>query len=505
MSASSSALPAAADASAIASESLSAQIDALSGALRADPYRPDLLIERLLLHCGAARHEAAREDLHVLERLGVARRMLPALGALLTGALRVRCCAGVYLLYASQLDIAHVELTEQCVQDALCEAWRFFGVPGPKLVVELTERLPGLHHAASDVAGIGYIKLSPLRSLREYEAIVAHELAHLHLRSGNRFLDEGIAVFFQARHDRTSIFVGSRIDGETLLRTRGHAIPALRAMLAYDARSDLFFERLVPDAALRPCVYVAAHALVAHALDRLGMDGLRRLCEALQSRAPSAHPSVVAHALGEPIESLDRRLLRASSGRGSSDALPMDELRALTPASVFCTPLSAEEAARQVAGLRAAVTAVSDPAHEPRGLLVRALARRVFVGASASPFADLAELRSLVHDLTSMPGLPERERVCLEVWQSLTEVHSAPSMAACISSWSRALEICRQALAHHADDPEILCAVAALHAQGPVAYGADRACARACMEKARHAPGWSRWVEAFERSLEGVS
>lgn len=489
----------------IASGSASAQIEALSNALRADPYRPDLLVERLLLRCASGEHEAAREDLHVLERLGTARRLLPALGALLTGALRVRSSAGLYLLYASQLDIAHVELTEQCVQEALCDAWRFFAVPGPKLVVELTERLPGLHHAASDVAGIGYIKLSPLRSLGEYEAIVAHELAHLHLRSGNRFLDEGIAVFFQARHDRAAIFVGSRIDGEALLRAHGHAIPPLRAMLAYDARGDLFFEGLVPDAALRPGVYVAAHALVAHALECFGAGGLRRLCEALRASAPAAHPALVARELGESIETLDRRLLRAPSIPGPADAPSAEEVEALTPASLFCSTYSADEAARQIAGLRSAVTAMPDAAYDPRGLLVRALARRVFVGTSGMPLADLAELRSLVHDLTSTPGLPERERVCLEVWQSLAEVHAAPSMAARISSWSRALEVCHSALAHHADDPEILCAVAALHAQGPVAYGANRACARACMEKARHAPGWSRWVESFERCLEGGS
>lgn len=481
-------------------------VQQLTAQLQADPYRMDVLIERLLLQAAHGEHAAAAADLAVLERLKLSAVLLRALRAALSGRLEVRPGADAYLLLSPGADAASRELAQRCLGEVLEDARRFFGPRPTRLIVEISAELAGLYHAAAPVPGIAHVKLSPLRSLAEYEAVIAHELAHVHFTSGNRFLDEAAAVFFQSRRDGGRIFIGAWLPESAAAPLRQPPAP-LRALLAYDGRVDPYFERLLPPPLQRQLVYVAGCRLIEHLLECAGVVGLRRLGERVAaSAAAAAHPACVAELLGEPVEVIERRLYpEVGVGPVAAAAGPADAAAgpdAVQP-NVLWSQLTPRRLAAHIERLRASLAAHCAAPGGLQAALVRGLARRVLTGTAAAPLADLAEMRSLMHDLDAARELPRPEQLLLRSWLAIAETHAAPSLAERILSWRRALATIGAALVELPDEAELLCAAVVLHQRGPIEYGADRALARRCLERARRDGAWRAAAEAIERIFGG--
>lgn len=474
---------------------MNALVDALTQRLQADPYRVDLLIERLLQRAVLEDNEAARQDLAAIQRLGVARTFGSSLARVVEGDLRVAQEADAWLIFDPGLEPTLVEWTVHFLKGARAAADQFFGPIERCVVVELSGTLGGFHHTSNEVRGVGYIKLSPRTSLVEHQAIIAHELGHVYLMSGNRFLDEGIAVFFQAQIGGGRVFVGTEFDIAAVLEESRREIPSLRALLAHDGRTDLHFERLVPDPQRKAMLYAAAYGLADHLLSRLSMPRLQSFfAEVRACHSSAAHPAMVSRTLEVGIEALDFELFRCAV-----EAEPASEDEPIALRTLIWSPVSDAELQHAADRMRRSLIQVAESV-DSRSALARILIRRVLDPRCTGTAVDFAEARSLIHDLVRGACLTDRDRLLLEAWIAIAQTQTAASLAARIVSWEKALEALRIALLRFPDDPEVLCASATLHLRGPEQYGASRAFARTCLESVRRIQGWSSLADTIERS-----
>jgi hypothetical protein len=151
------------------------------------------------------------------------------------------------------------------------------------------------------VAGTAYVVVPSHEE--DVAASSAHELAHAHIRSGNPFLDEGMAYHFELS------FIG-RFPQDAALRVaqaEGRCAGS-RTLLAYDAIDDPFFDKLLPG---NGTLVHAQGALAFGAVrDRIGVaaaaEWYREL--AAQGVATDGAGAALEAILGEGLESLDVRL-----------------------------------------------------------------------------------------------------------------------------------------------------------------------------------------------------
>jgi hypothetical protein len=474
------------------------EVEHLSHRLRVDPYRADLLVERLLIRATNRDLDGAKSDLVALQQLGAIHLFTPTLARVASGELRVMEDAKVFLVFDPNVEAAWVGWTAQFLRDARAAADRFFGSLERVLLVELSAHRSAFQCALNEIPGVAYFKLAPRASLVEHEAIISHELAHVYLASGNRFLDEGIASFFQAQAHRGRILVESElVSASSIDETQEELLP-LRALLGYEARMDASFERLVLYSKDKYLVYAAGYVLTAHLLNRLGMAGLKALCATLRTcPSPAAHPALVERVLSIGVEALDRTLYRKSSPPKASY---IGLVGGTAPsAKILWTDFAPNELVALLTVLRDTLArdACSVGA---KAVLARALIRRMLDMRAGRCAAEFAEARSLVHDLSVDFHFPEKDRLLLEGWLAIAQTHAAISTPVRIVSWEKALGIFRRALSRYGEDPEVLCASAILHLRGPVEHGANRALARTCLESVRKIEGWSALADAIERA-----
>ena len=478
------------------------EVENLTHRLDVDPYRADLLIERLLIRATHRDLQGAKADLTALQQLGAIHLFTTTLARLVSGELRVMEDAKVFLVFDPNVEAAWVGWTAQFLRDARAAGDRFFGSLDRVLLVELSTHRSAYQCALNEIPGVAYIKLAPRASLVEHEAIISHELAHVYLASGNRFLDEGIAAYFQAQTHRGRILVESElVSASALDETRGEVLP-LRALLGYEARMDHSFERLVLYSKDKYLVYAAGYVLTAHLLNRLGIAGLKALCATLRTcPSPAAHPALVEKVLSTGVEALDRALFRKHA---LSKASFIGLVGGTAPAAkILWSELAPNELLALLKVLRETLARDSSSIGA-KAVLARALIRRTLDMRAGRCAAEFAEARSLVHDLSVDFHFPEKERLLLEGWLAIAQTHAAISTPVRIISWEKALGTFRRALSRFGDDPEVLCASAILHLRGPEEHGANRALARSCLDTVRKIEGWAALADAIERAHDST-
>jgi hypothetical protein len=167
------------------------------------------------------------------------------------------------------------------------------------------------------VPGAAYVAV-PSRD-EDLAAAAAHELAHAHIRSGNPFLDEGMAYHFELSACGDFPRGAARRVADAQGRCAGS-----RTLLAYDAIDDPFFDKLLPG---NGTLVHAQGALVFGALrDKIGMAAAAEWYGALaaQGDARDGAAAALEAALGESLESLDARLGFRSVGASSLDFEPRE-------------------------------------------------------------------------------------------------------------------------------------------------------------------------------------
>jgi hypothetical protein len=126
-------------------------------------------------------------------------------------------------------------------------------------------------------------------------AAAVHEFAHVAFRSGNRFLDEGAAHYFE-------LLWQGRFPAAADAKVTGVGAPVdLRTLLAYEAHDDAYFELLLPGNDMR--VHATGALLFGKLIARLQMQGVRELYDRILAEGGDANAAAtLEQACGMSIE-----------------------------------------------------------------------------------------------------------------------------------------------------------------------------------------------------------
>lgn len=300
------------------------RLDQLRQSLEDDPYRAGVLAQLALLT--AHDREGLRSTLRALAHLN---RPLAEMLARVTAAPdTIGECEGCH--------VAGTVTGEE--RAALAAATAFarhaFGDPLPALLIEFARQdgIPSFAHVADE--SFSYVCVGT-RDRDTMAAALVHEFAHAKFPTHTRYMDEGIASFYEARYQGRDL-------APRAAELRAGASPMLRvrALLRYDAANDPFFAKLDADVS----VHVHDHAALfaGRVIDRIGVDGLQALARDLRSRASTASAAqIIETAIGVPLEALDPALSVETTWRpdaDDADAVGADLVDAIKRATLRLDP-----------------------------------------------------------------------------------------------------------------------------------------------------------------------
>jgi hypothetical protein len=285
--------------------------EALTRRLAADPYSVGPLAELAVLDIMTGRGAEAR--IRDLRRMAPA--LQPVIARLAEEPERLAKSGSFYTIGRVEAEEAErLERAQEMLPDT--------GEPPPAILIELARQrnVPTFAHVPGP--GFAYICLGTVDDGHSLPAMV-HELAHAWFVSGVRYLDEGIARYFELTalgtdFERLASEVGS--EKSPILRPR--------ALLSYAAVDDPYFSRLGLSS---PTIVHDHGALFARGiLASHNGRGLASLCRNLRERdgrVPVAE--VVEATLGMALEQLEPTLQAQAATAPPRERLADDAMRAM--------------------------------------------------------------------------------------------------------------------------------------------------------------------------------
>lgn len=274
---------------------LPSRLSALDEALQGNPNDPLLLVERLAL-------TAAEGDLSGAERsFKAARRFLNGgpidrrLERIAAGEVPVTVRGGAFFVGPQSEENLRV----------CAKALDFLRAQGivtmPVLLIEFAAAPGGPAATLPIVPGAAYVLLSGSGEVDLYAATV-HEFSHAHLSSGNVFLDEGMAYYFELVCQAMYPVAARR----RILEAASGMI-GLRTLLAYQATDDPFFEKLLPGK--DKLIHSQGALLFGHVVEKLGLSGACRVYGSIVEAGGADDAALqIESALHATLEDLDRDL-----------------------------------------------------------------------------------------------------------------------------------------------------------------------------------------------------
>lgn len=165
------------------------------------------------------------------------------------------------------------------------------------VIIEFASNPSNLAAALPLDADTVYLHLSGSDEV-DLTAAAVHEFAHVAFRSGNRFLDEGAAHYFE-------LLWQDRFPAAAEERVTGIGAPLdLRTLLAYEAHDDAYFELLLPGNNMR--VHAIGALLFAKLISQRQMQGMRELyARILEGGADADAVTILEQEFGMSIERLE--------------------------------------------------------------------------------------------------------------------------------------------------------------------------------------------------------
>jgi hypothetical protein len=442
-------------------------LQALDDALRAEPYRPRLLLERGLTRWSLGRPDWAEQDLNVLLAFNPKAGSIARILRLANGGATAHHELGVFLLGWPSEQIAPTLDAIRSTRERLTQ----FGLSAPNTAMVLVWSTDVDHrtvsfeipHAALIEFGAASVRRHNLR------ASVAHEIAHIYLRCGRRFLDEGWAFYFQHQIEPDHPYPAP-LDDMIAWSSSHEPERDLRALLCMPDGTGPFFDPFAKTDGELKSWYCRGVELVHVLVTTHGIDQLRRLMHALAEQPASEATNVFAECIGESIDSVQARLHSTSVPRH------LDRVAVLTDA---CQGLRIARSRRNPAFARDRIPAVralcSADAndHEARRALAQLLIADVLLSRVSGIRPDLLsiyEAAAFGAELRRAGQCASAELIFGQQAQCEMILKTNPIDRA---KWSvvakRHLE---RALAADADDPEILLAMARQELNTPL-FGGD--------------------------------
>src|SRR5947209_10070894 len=168
-----------------------ASVDGDEAAEGFDSRQPGPMLEHALTHWARGRTGLAERALKVLLAFNPAARHLAHLAELSSNSVPAHFAAGIFLVGWDKEGARVVAATVDAVREFVAEKGP---MPTEALIIIVRRPEIALSAAIFEIPDAALIEIGSRRSV---EQNVAHEVAHVHLRSGCRFLDEGWAWYVQ--------------------------------------------------------------------------------------------------------------------------------------------------------------------------------------------------------------------------------------------------------------------------------------------------------------------
>jgi hypothetical protein len=442
-------------------------LQALDHALRADPYRPRLLLERGLTRWSLGRPDWAEQDLKVLFAFNPKAGWIARILQLANRGASAHCELGVFLLGWPHERIAPTLDAIGSTRERLAQ----LGMSVPDTVMVLVWSADVAHntvsfeipHAALIEFGAESVKRHSLR------ASLAHEIAHVYLRSGRRFLDEGWAFYVQHQIEPGHPYPAPLDD--MIAWSRSHEPDRdLRALLCMPDGAGPFFDPFAKTDVELKSWYCRGVELVHALVATHGMDDFRRFMHELAGRPAIEATNIFADCVGESIDSVQARLRGANAPpAGDRVAILTDAWRGLRIGRSRRNPAFVRD---RIAAVRVLCRADAND-HEARRALAQLLISNVLLSRAGGLHPDVLsihEAAALGAELRQAGRCASAELIFGLQVQCEMILTTNPIERA---KWSFvAKRHFERAFAADADDPEILLALARYELNTPL-FGGD--------------------------------
>ncbi|WP_338846204.1 ABC transporter ATP-binding protein [Massilia sp. W12] len=323
---------------------------ALAHYVAGDPY--DLAAIVLSLLQAAAAQDAARvqQGATILRRMAVQAGILGALHQLQQGGLRCHQLQGRYWLAGAEVSLAALQEADGQIAAALAFGASQLAQPVAPLLLYLNPDFGAMNLAMFDIPGLACLQFpQTLLGQPQMARWLWHETGHAHLRCGQRFLDEGLATWFE--YSSSGAF-----DAAAAQTACAAAAWDLPGALQSGFGKGLAFEDAVEDEAQRAALYPQGALLVARLHARLGGAGLAQLFAAVRAQNGAALP-LVRQALADEWDSFHTASATPAHSFTQAQALA---LRARNDVDGLCAMLAqweqAQDAASRLAMLDAQIS-----------------------------------------------------------------------------------------------------------------------------------------------------
>lgn len=298
--------------------------------LHGDPYDLPALLAALLQAKTDGNEEQAQQGFAILRRMAVNFAIIGALRQLEAGKLVCHAFAGRYWLCAPNLARSALQAADGDLLAALNFGKEQLQLAGKApLIIFINPGFAAMSLAIFDLPGASCLQFpQSLLDSGKLRRWLWHEIGHCHLRCSQRFLDEGVATWFEYSHEGQFDLTAATSAAGTL--------PDLRQVLQSGFSQGLTFEDEAQDEAQRAAFYPQAALLIADLYARLGADGLSQLFAGVRAN-PQQAPELVLSALGEqaqrwqctpeinpesaPVSGLTQEQVRALLAKGDTDGL----------------------------------------------------------------------------------------------------------------------------------------------------------------------------------------
>jgi hypothetical protein len=290
---------------------LTTRLGAAGKALEAKPNDPLLLVELLALSAAAGDRGGAQDSFKAARRFFNGGPVERRLERIVAGEVPVSEREGVFFVGPQTEESLRV-----CAK--ALDFLRAQGIaPIPVLLIECASGHGAPAATLPMVPGAAYVFLSGTGEADLYAAAV-HEFGHAHLRSGNLFLDEGMAYYFELQCQ--AMYPDA---ARQSTRGAGPGTIDLRTLLAYESTDDPFFEKLLPSHG--KLIHSQGALLFGRLVEKIGLAAAARVYGGLlEAGAGDNAAPQIEDALQATLEDLERDLQLTPAHRAKAGATALD-------------------------------------------------------------------------------------------------------------------------------------------------------------------------------------
>jgi ABC-2 type transport system ATP-binding protein len=328
------------------------KIESAEAILIEDPYRVDIIVFKLLLYAAMRESGCAIAEWNLLQQMGVLTNSLTYLHEICFDDRDIHFENNIFFSTNSrESDSNELNLIIEKTSIALLKLEQTFKKESPVILVIHSEATHSFAFTLAETTGFGLISIPKGASANEnLDALLVHELVHCFFRSGNRFLDEGIATRMQyeiADHVDYPFSIQKR---EQLIFNQQVKLFPLKKLLNTSSVGNLSFENITEDEDRSKHIYLEADCFIGYIIEHSGFEGLASLFDTIRlsrysrsiseivesflnctidkleiaifgSKSVAADISAIEHSIAEDFEQIENDIRKGRSSRNPADYL----------------------------------------------------------------------------------------------------------------------------------------------------------------------------------------